>query len=133
MASHRKKTMSVRRSARGSERPDSLEAPSASGAPESFDARPVEGPDADRELAKMGKALGHFARVHILRLLRRHEGGLTVLELVQALGLAQSTVSEHLRVLREARLVVADPQSRKGAQRVDVHHVRRLKALVGSL
>ena len=102
-------------------------------AEEPFDARPVEGPEADRELAKVGKALGHVARVHILRLLRRNESGVTVLELVQALGLAQSTVSEHLRVLREAHLVMADPQSRKGAQRVDVHHLRRLKALVGSL
>lgn len=102
-------------------------------AEEPFDARPVEGPEADRELALVGKALGHPARVHILRALRRNETGATVAELVSALGLAQSTVSEHLRVLREASLVVSDPHSRKGAQRVDVHRLRRLKALVGSL
>lgn len=123
--------MSASRSKRESSEPERDESSEATG--EVFDARPVEGPEADRELAKVGKALGHPARVHILRLLRRNEAGQTVLELVQALGLAQSTVSEHLRVLRDARLVTADPQSRKGAQRVDVHHLRRLKALVGSL
>jgi DNA-binding transcriptional ArsR family regulator len=122
MATHRKKPMNARRDAEP--RRDAEEA---------FDARPVEGPEADRELALAGKALGHNARVHILRLLRRNETGATVAELVAALGLAQSTVSEHLRVLREASLVVSDPLSRKGAQRVDVHRLRRLKALVGSL
>jgi ArsR family transcriptional regulator len=101
--------------------------------PRPFDARPVEGLEADRELALVGKALGHVARVHILRVLRRKESGATVAELVEALGLAQSTVSEHLRVLREAELVVADPESRKGAQHLDIHRLRRLKALVGSL
>jgi ArsR family transcriptional regulator len=34
-----------------------------------FDERPVEGPAADRELADLARALGHPARVQILRLL----------------------------------------------------------------
>lgn len=132
MATHRNSTMKTRSENRSEAPPPE---PRHEGALDErlFDLRPVEGPDADRELALVSKALGHAARVHILRLLRHAEDGATVSELVDALGLAQSTVSEHLRVLREAALVQADPRSRKGLQRVDVHSLRRLKALVGSL
>ena len=98
-----------------------------------FDARPVEGPAADAELAAVCKALGHPTRVRILRLLRLRDDGATVSELVEELASAQSTISEHLRVLREAGLVVASEESRKSAYQADVHHLRRLKAVVGSL
>ena len=54
-------------------------------------------------------------------------------ELVRETRLAQSTVSEHLRLIREAGLVSVDGDARRGDYRVDVHRVRRLKALVGSL
>ena len=56
----------------------------------------------------------------------------TVRELVTELASAQSTISEHLAVLRECGLVVASEENRKGAYHTDVHHLRRLKALVGS-
>lgn len=35
------------------------------------DTRPVDGPEADEELAALAKALGHPARVQIIRLLIR--------------------------------------------------------------
>ena len=98
-----------------------------------FDVRPVEGPEADAELVLVCKALGHPTRVRIVRLLRAREEGATVRELVTELASAQSTISEHLAVLRECGLVVANDESRKGAYINDVHHLRRLKALVGSL
>ena len=101
--------------------------------PPAFDVRPVEGPDADAELALVCKALGHPTRVRIVRFLRVRETGATVRELVTELVSAQSTISEHLAVLRECGLVVASEESRKGAYHTDVHHLRRLKALVGSL
>ncbi|MEX2528679.1 MAG: metalloregulator ArsR/SmtB family transcription factor [Gemmatimonadota bacterium] len=58
----------------------------------------------DDELARMAAALGHPARVRILRFL------LTQREcfagaIVDHLPLAQSTVSQHLKVLREAGLI----------------------------
>lgn len=99
-------------------------------APERPDLRPVEGNAADADLAHLGKALGHPARVAILRYLRAHDGG-TCAELVRTLGLAQSTVSEHLRVLRDAGLAI--PSDDASGYRIDIHRVRRLKALVGSL
>jgi ArsR family transcriptional regulator len=58
----------------------------------------------DEELAAMAKALGHPARVRILRLLSARSTCVTR-ELAPELGLAASTVSEHLRILREAGLI----------------------------
>ena len=60
----------------------------------------------DEQMALVAKALAHPARIRIVRLLskqmecRGHE-------VFSELPLAQSTVSEHLRVLKEAGLVQA--------------------------
>lgn len=62
----------------------------------------------DETLAKLAKALGHPARIRILRLLASRETCITG-DVVAELPLAQSTVSEHLRILREAGLVQAAP------------------------
>jgi DNA-binding transcriptional ArsR family regulator len=58
----------------------------------------------DDELAALAKAVGHPARVRILRLLSTRSTCMTR-ELAPELGLAASTVSEHLRILREAGLI----------------------------
>jgi len=96
------------------------------------DLRPVEGPEADEDLAMLSKALGHPTRVAIVRLLRLRDG-CSCTQLVGSLGLAQSTVSEHLRILRDSGLVLAPSDGGRGPYRIDVHRVRRLKALAGSL
>lgn len=99
---------------------------------EHIDLRPVEGPIADDDLSLLARALGHPSRVRILRSLRLGDGS-SVGKLVEELGLAQSTVSEHLRVLREAGLVTAGQEVGGKRLFLDVHRIRRLKALVGSL
>ncbi len=58
----------------------------------------------DDTLAAMAKALGHPARIKILRFLAHRDTCMTG-DVVAELPLAQSTVSEHLRVLRAAGLV----------------------------
>ena len=58
----------------------------------------------DEQLAVMAKALGHPLRVRIVRLLVERQACMTG-DLVAVLPVAQSTVSEHLRILREAGLV----------------------------
>jgi ArsR family transcriptional regulator len=58
----------------------------------------------DEQLAALAKALGHPARVRIVRLLGQRATCVTS-ELAPELGLAPSTVSEHLRILREAGLI----------------------------
>jgi ArsR family transcriptional regulator, arsenate/arsenite/antimonite-responsive transcriptional repressor len=67
----------------------------------------VAAPD-DATLAQLAKALGHPARIRILRLLATRETCITG-DVVAELPLAQSTVSEHLRILREAGLVQSTP------------------------
>ena len=58
----------------------------------------------DDQLAAMAKALAHPTRVRIIRMLDARETCVTG-DVVIELGLAQSTVSEHLRILRKAGLV----------------------------
>ena len=62
---------------------------------------------ADEELAAFAKAIGHPIRVRILRMLARKEARTCSL-IVDEFPLAQSTVSEHLRILRCAGLVQAN-------------------------
>jgi ArsR family transcriptional regulator len=96
------------------------------------DLRPVEGKDADEELALLAKAVGHPARVQILRLLVRRESCICG-DIVDELPLAQSTVSQHLKVLKEAGLIRGDIDGPRVCYCVEPHALRRLKALVGSL
>ena len=58
----------------------------------------------DRCIADLAKALAHPARVRILRLLARTPGCIGG-DIVEAVGLAQSTVSEHLRILKAAGVI----------------------------
>ena len=96
------------------------------------DLRPVEGEDADTELATLAKALGHPARVQIMRLLVRREACICG-DIVDELPLAQSTVSQHLKVLKEAGLVKGEIDGPRVCYCVEPRTLRRLKSLVGSL
>lgn len=58
----------------------------------------------DQALAEFGKALGHPARIAILRVLAER-GTCICGEIVEELPLAQSTVSQHLKALKEAGLI----------------------------
>jgi ArsR family transcriptional regulator, arsenate/arsenite/antimonite-responsive transcriptional repressor len=89
----------------------------------------LEGPEADEELAKLGKAIGHPARVRILRLLSRKEARVCS-QIVGELPLAQSTVSEHLRILKEAGLVRSSEDGPRVGYCINFDGLRRLKALV---
>jgi ArsR family transcriptional regulator len=90
-----------------------------------FDAR-------DRELALLAKALGHPARVAILRKLI--EGGECVCgAIVSDLPLAQATVSQHLKVLRHAGLVRGEVDGPRVCYCADPDGVRRLKARIQEL
>ncbi len=96
------------------------------------DLRPVEGDDADQELARLAKALGHPARVRILRLLTRRNACFCG-EIVDEIGLAQSTVSQHLKIMKDAGLVQGEIDGPRVCYCLSPRVVRRLKALIGSL
>ena len=110
--------------------PDTAEFVNAT--PEKADLRPVEGKAADDELALLARALGHPARVRILRLLVRRNACICG-DIVEELPLAQSTVSRHLKVIKEAGLIRGDIDGPRVCYRVEPRALRRLKALVGSL
>ena len=66
----------------------------------------------DEDLARTLRALAHPARLSLVRLLARHDA-CTGTEVFSSLDLAQSTISEHLRVLGEAGLLSATPVSNR--------------------
>lgn len=101
-------------------------------AKELADRRPVEGDEADEELAALSKALAHPARVKILRILIRKNSCICG-DIVDELPLAQSTVSQHLKVLKDAGLIRGEVDGPRVCYCVEPHALRRLRALVGAL
>jgi DNA-binding transcriptional ArsR family regulator len=99
---------------------------------EQADLRPIEGDEADDELATLAKALGHPARVRILRILVRKNACICG-DIVGELPLAQSTVSQHLKVLKEAGLIRGDVDGPRVCYCIEPRALRRLKALVGGV
>lgn len=84
------------------------------------------------ELAKLAKALGHPARVRILRLLIGRESCMCG-DIVEELPLAQSTISQHLKVLREVGLIRGEIDPPRISYRIDPATLRRLKELIADL
>lgn len=77
-------------------------------------------------------ALAHPARIEILQ----HLAGVEACcckDVVERLDLAQSTVSQHLKVLVEAGLVRLTPQSRRSRYEVDRVALAGLAGSVGGL
>lgn len=90
---------------------------------------PAEESVADEQLAALAKALAHPVRVRILRMLAKRDARMCA-DIVDELPLAQSTVSEHLRVLRAAGLVAAREDGVRTGYCIDPGALRRLKALI---
>jgi ArsR family transcriptional regulator, arsenate/arsenite/antimonite-responsive transcriptional repressor len=86
----------------------------------------------DDQLAVMAKALAHPTRVRIIRVLDARETCVTG-DVVIELGLAQSTVSEHLRILREAGLVQGEIEGPRTRYCVNRQGLAALKAGVAAL
>ncbi|OEF22656.1 ArsR/SmtB family transcription factor [Vibrio rumoiensis] len=89
----------------------------------------------EQEFALLAKALSHPARVRILKILINLDklGGCLNSDLVAELGLAQSTVSEHLRILKVAGFITAEPIPPKMCYRINPEKTTEFKALVKSL
>jgi ArsR family transcriptional regulator, arsenate/arsenite/antimonite-responsive transcriptional repressor len=60
----------------------------------------------DADLANVMRALGHPVRLNILRILaERQQGDCCCTDVTECLPLAQSTVSQHIKVLLDAGLI----------------------------
>jgi len=84
------------------------------------------------ELALLAKALAHPTRVRILRLLLTREHCYCG-EIVEELPLAQATVSQHLRVLKDAGLIVGEIEGLRTCYWASRDRLAELHELVGGL
>jgi len=91
------------------------------------------GIDAGLRLARLAKAVAHPARVQIVRYLRSRRGPCTCGEIVEQLPLAQSTVSQHLKALRDAGLIHGDAEPPRVSYRLDERVLEELKRAVAAL
>jgi DNA-binding transcriptional ArsR family regulator len=65
----------------------------------------------DEDIANVMRALGHPVRLSILRILAEQASGdCCCTDVIQCLPLAQSTVSQHIKVLLDAGLVERHPK-----------------------
>lgn len=94
--------------------------------------RQRDDPAADAEFAAFAKAVNHPMRVRILRMLARKEARACSV-IVDELPLAQSTVSEHLRILKNAGLVRANENGLRVSYCIVPSALKRFKALLDAI
>lgn len=85
----------------------------------------------DQRLSKMLKALGNPVRFQIVQILAEKQTCITG-EIVEFTTLAQSTVSQHLKVLREAGLISGTVEGPATCYCLDQTNILWLKEQIGS-
>jgi ArsR family transcriptional regulator, arsenate/arsenite/antimonite-responsive transcriptional repressor len=83
-------------------------------------------------LAQLAWAVAHPARVRIMRLLISRETCMCG-EIVDHLPLAQSTVSQHLKILKESGLIQGEVDGPKVCYCINPARLNELKTLVAGL
>lgn len=86
----------------------------------------------EERLMKMMKALGHPARMQIFRYLSENPQCITG-DIVDVLPLAQATVSQHLKVLRDAGLICGTLEGPATCYCLDDGNVLWMKAHVAGM
>jgi len=86
----------------------------------------------EQEVAVIAKALGHPARVRIMRLLFARDACYCG-ELVDELSLAQATVSQHLKVLKDAGLIAGEIEGPRICYWASRERLAELRDLVGGV
>jgi ArsR family transcriptional regulator, arsenate/arsenite/antimonite-responsive transcriptional repressor len=88
-------------------------------------------PTDQKRLARMFKALGNPIRFQIMEYLAANQTCITN-DIVNALPLAQSTVSQHLKVLREAGLIRGEVEGPATCYCLDPEGLQWLKDQIGN-
>jgi ArsR family transcriptional regulator len=98
------------------------------------DSRRVSLPDdaTAEELAQLAWAVAHPARVRIVRLLINREACVCG-EIVAELPLAQSTVSQHLKILKESGMIQGEINGPKVCYCINAEKLKALKKLIAAL
>jgi len=84
------------------------------------------------QLAQLAWAVAHPARVRIVRLLISRETCICG-EIVDSLPLAQSTVSQHLKILKASGLIQGEVDGPKVCYCINPQKLAELKALIAGL
>lgn len=63
---------------------------------------------AAQRMATVFKALSHPVRLQILDILSRHSGQVCVCEIERHFSLTQPTISHHLKILRDTKLITSE-------------------------
>ena len=88
----------------------------------------------DGDLANVMRALGHPVRLSILRILaEQRQGDCCCTDVSQCLPLAQSTVSQHIKVLLEAGLVERHPRGTRNCYSLRTDRLQALGAACSGL
>jgi DNA-binding transcriptional ArsR family regulator len=83
-----------------------------------------------RRTAELSKALGHPARIAILKLLSERNTCICG-DITDVLPLAQSTVSQHLKALKKAGLIKGEVEGVRTCYCLDPEGIRELNDLLG--
>ena len=83
-------------------------------------------------LVTMFKALSHPVRFEILQFLLAHPSCITK-DVVDALPLSQATVSQHIKILREAGWVASEAKCQATRHWLDNENIAWFKAVVGEI
>jgi DNA-binding transcriptional ArsR family regulator len=86
----------------------------------------------DTELAEIARALAHPARIAILRFLAGRETCICR-DIVSEVPLAQATVSQHLKVLKSAGLIVGEIDGPRSCYCIDQHRLGKARDQLGRL
>lgn len=90
-------------------------------------------PDIDVEtLATLCKALGHPARVQLLKYLQQ-QGTCFFGTLTDVLPLAPSTVSQHVTILKEAGLIIGSADEQRMCYCINPERIQMLKKWIAAL
>ena len=89
--------------------------------------------DAGVRLARQCKALGHPARLAIVRYLAGKRGSCTCGDIVHQLPLAQSTVSQHLKILKDAGLILGEVEPPRVCYCLNEQALEALRRALGAL
>ena len=86
----------------------------------------------ENKLAKYAKALAHPARIAILKLLLKKQACICG-DIVDELPLSQSTVSQHLKELKEAGLITGEIEGAKVCYCIDAKEWKAAQAVLNQM
>jgi DNA-binding transcriptional ArsR family regulator len=87
----------------------------------------------DDDIANIMRALGHPVRLEILRILAAQQGQCCCADVTDNLTLAQSTVSQHIKVLLDAGLINRNPHGTRNRYCIRQDRVAEFNAAFGGL